>query len=89
MYVCKGSVQSIPFLSKKKKLTEALKLTAPLTIDTCTEEGAAFNAFVNVVHIIELHAKIRAKHILLVTINDVYDIYINYYYNFFFLSFFL
>lgn len=39
-------------------------------MDTCTEEGAAFNAFVKVVHMIELHPNIRAKHTPLATKND-------------------
>lgn len=53
-------------------LTEALKLTAPFTIDTWTEEGAAFNAFVKVVHMTELQPNIRAKHIPLAMYNEVY-----------------
>jgi hypothetical protein len=40
-------------------------------MDTWTEEGAAFNAFVNVVHMTELQPNIRAKHIPLVINNEV------------------
>lgn len=60
----------VSFFLTMMKLTEALKLTAPLTMDTCTEEGAAFNAFVKVVHITELHANISAKHTPLATKNE-------------------
>lgn len=41
-------------------------------MDTCTEEEAALSAFVNVVHMIELHPNISRKHTPLVTSNDVY-----------------
>jgi hypothetical protein len=41
-------------------------------MDTCTEEGAAFSAFVKVVHMIELHPKIRIKHTPLVTNKEFY-----------------
>lgn len=55
-------------------LTDVPKFTAPLTIDTCTEEGAALSAFVNVVHITELHPNIRIKHITLVANSEVYTL---------------
>lgn len=43
------------------RFTETLKLTAPLTVVVCTEDGAALSALVNNVHMSELHTKMRPK----------------------------
>lgn len=55
-----------------QSLTDALKFTAPFTMETCTDEVAALRAFVNVVHMTELQPKIKAKHMPLVISKDVY-----------------
>lgn len=55
-----------------QSLTDALKFTAPFTMETCTDEVAALRAFVNVVHMTELQPKIKAKQIPLVISKDVY-----------------
>lgn len=47
--------------SHMHRFTETLKLTAPLTVVVCTEDGAALSALVNNVHMSELHTKMRPK----------------------------
>lgn len=46
------------------KLTETPKLAALFTIDTEVDDGARLSAFVNIVHIKELQAKIKRKHMI-------------------------
>lgn len=45
-------------------LTDTPKLAALFTTDTEVEDGARLRALVNMVHISELHANIKRKHIM-------------------------
>ena len=56
------------------RLTDTLKLTAPLTVVVCTEEGAALSALVNSVHMSELHTKMSPKQTPRNTKSEIYMI---------------